>query len=210
MRKERLVQLVIAALLGATLVTVVAFRTGHTEDTLEIVYETPSPTKPVEREEVSSYEEDYDVIVENPVETVQNPTVTPVPTYTERELEILAIVIYQEAGADYIQNSTRYYVGDVFMNRVESDRYPNTIEEVALQRAQYGTLYWTGIVWPERAQNPGESHAVQRAWDIAKDILEGNRTLPRYVIFQSEKKQGDATYLHQDGLYFCYLKEDVE
>lgn len=210
MKNARLVQLIIAALLGAMLVTIVAFRTGHTEKTPEVVYETPTPTKPAEREEVNSDEEASGLIVENPVETVQNSTATPAPAYTERELEILAIIIYQEAGADYIQNSTRYYVGDVFMNRVESKRYPNTIEEVALQRAQYGTLYWTGIVWPERAQNPGEAHAVQRAWDIAKDVLEGNRTLPRYVIFQSEKEQGDATYLKQDGLYFCYLKEDVE
>lgn len=126
------------------------------------------------------------------------------PEYTEEEVEILAIIIYQEAGGDACSDDTRRHVGTVFMNRVESDDFPDTIYEVATQKGQYGRLYWTGIQWPERSSNPGEAHAVQRAWDTAREILGGVRTLPSYVIFQSEYKNGTATYLYQDGMYFCY------
>lgn len=128
----------------------------------------------------------------------------PTPEYTEEEVEILAIIIYQEAGGDACSDDTRRHVGTVFMNRVESDDFPDTIYEVATQKGQYGRLYWTGIQWPERSSNPGEAHAVQRAWDTAREILGGVRTLPSYVIFQSEYENGTVTYLYQDGMYFCY------
>ena len=35
---------------------------------------------------------------------------------------------------------------------------------------QYGRYYWTGVVWPDRAENPGEAHAVARAWETARDV----------------------------------------
>ncbi len=136
-----------------------------------------------------------------PVE-VAEPTELELP-YTEEELEILAIIIYQEAGGDACSDDTRLKVGTVVMNRVASDRYPDTIKEVALQRAQYGRLYWTGIKWPDRASNPGEAHAVERAYECAERILLGERFLPSDVVFQSEYIQGTEIVCEQDGFYFC-------
>lgn len=129
----------------------------------------------------------------------------PEPTYSEEELEILALIIYQEAGADFCLDSTRQMVGEVFLNRVKSSRYPNTFYEVATQRSQYGHLYWTGIVWPERASLPQEQHAVKRAYDIAESLLSGsaNLLLPSDAIYQAEFKQGSEVLANQDGLYFC-------
>lgn len=124
------------------------------------------------------------------------------PPYTEEELEMLALVIYQEAGGDACSDDTRLKVGTVVMNRVADDRFPGTIEEVLLQKGQYGRLYWTGLVWPARAEQPGEAHAVARAYDIAQRVLEGERVLPEDVIFQSEHIQGEIV-AEQDGFYFC-------
>lgn len=125
------------------------------------------------------------------------------PTYTEAELEALAIVIYQEAGGDACSDETRIMVGNVVMNRVADERFPDTIEEVLLAKRQYGRLYWTGLVWPKRASQSVEAHAVERAYDCAKRVLEGERLLPDDVIWQAEFVQGTEIVAQQDGFYFC-------
>lgn len=123
--------------------------------------------------------------------------------YTDEELELLALVIYQEAGGDDCSDDTRLKVGTVVMNRVEDDRFPDTIRDVVLQRAQYGTLYWTGAEWPERASKAEEAHAVARAYDCAERVLQGCRVLPADTVYQAEFEQGDGIAAHQDGFYFC-------
>lgn len=133
------------------------------------------------------------VVEEEPVES----------TYTEADLEALALVIYQEAGGDMCSDETRMMVGNVVINRVADPRYPDTIEEVLLQKQQYGRLYWTGLVWPERHTNPGEAHAVARAYECAERILNGERVLPEDVVYQAEFEQGKETVAEQDGFYFC-------
>lgn len=124
-------------------------------------------------------------------------------TYSDADLEMLALVIYQEAGGDACSDETRLMVGNVVMNRVASDLFPDTIEEVLLQKRQYGRLHWTGLVWPERASQSVEAHAVQRAYDCAERVLEGERLLPEDVIWQAEFKQGTEVVAEQDGFYFC-------
>lgn len=127
-------------------------------------------------------------------------------TYSEEELEMLALVIYQEAGGDACSDETRLMVGNVVLNRVADDRFPDTIEDVLLQERQYGRLHWTGLVWPERASQSVEAHAVQRAYDCAERVLNGERLLPEDVIFQSEYVLGEIV-AQQDGFYFCKSKE---
>ena len=131
------------------------------------------------------------------------PTTEPPNDYTEEDREYLALVIYQEAGGDKYTNETRFMVGTVVMNRVEDDRYPDTIHDVLTQKRQYGRLHWTGLVWPERAKTEAERHAVERAYAIAERILKGERFLPTDVIFQAEFPQGTEVVAHQDGFYFC-------
>ena len=128
---------------------------------------------------------------------------SPSPIYTEDELQTLALIIYQEAGGDACSDETRLMVGTVVLNRVADDRYPDTIQDVALQRKQYGRLYWTGLVWPERADQPQEAHAVERAYTCAQALLDGYRALPEDVVFQAEFPQGTETVARQDGIYFC-------
>lgn len=124
------------------------------------------------------------------------------PIYTTDELDMLALVIYQEAGADYCSDETRLMVGTVVMNRIADPRFPDTMYEVLTQEAQYGRFHWTGLVWPERASKEEEAHAVARAYAIAERILQGERVLPADVIFQSEYILGEIVAV-SDGFYFC-------
>lgn len=121
------------------------------------------------------------------------------------DLELLALVIYQEAGGDACSDETRQMVGEVVLNRVADKRYPCTIEGVITQQAQYGRLHWTGPVWPERHKNPGEQHAVERAYETARALLieKTDRLLPEDVIYQAEFRQGVEVVAEADGFYFC-------
>ena len=161
--------------------------------------------------------------VENIVEPVEDPVEEPVEepvvhvdstsdktytdsdkTYTDEELEILALIVYQEAGGDNVSDSTRRLVAQVFLNRVNDSRFPDSFYEVATADHQYGRLYLTGIVWPDRASSPVEGPAVGRAYKIAQEVLESDEPIcPEGVIFQAEFVQGDI-YAAQDGMYFCF------
>ena len=146
--------------------------------------------------------------VENIVETVEDSLIhsDPLPdkTYTDEELDILALIVYQEAGGDGVSDDTRRLVAQVFLNRVNDSRFPDSFYEVATAERQYGRLYWTGIVWPDRASSQEEAHAVERAYRIAQEVLESDDPIcPEDVIFQAEFIQGDI-YAEQDGMYFCF------
>ena len=120
------------------------------------------------------------------------PKVRPVPT-TEQVpdpalVEQLAILIYREAGGDTCCDDCRIRVADVALNRVADERFPGTLEAVLTQKKQYGTMYWDGVTWPERAENPEEAGAVTRARETAEAVLSGTHSelYGNGYIFQSE------------------------
>ncbi len=130
-------------------------------------------------------------------------TEPPAPVPDEAEVEMLACAIYCEAGGDACSDLCRYMVGDVMLNRVDDPRFPDTLEEVLTQKGQYGEFYWTGIVWPERAQYETERAAVERAYETARALLSGEHSelYGAGYIWQAEFAQGtDVIYL--DGTYF--------
>ena len=120
--------------------------------------------------------------------------------YTEEELELLACVIYCEAGGDEASDETRRMVGEVVLNRVADPRFPSSILGVLTQKHQYGLFWRTGVVWPSRASR--EPEAVERAYACARLVLEGERLLPEDVIFQAEFVQGEIV-ASAPGFYFC-------
>ena len=139
-----------------------------------------------------------------PIESVEiveviEPEVVDEPSYTEDDLFCLAVLIYQEGGGDHVCNRCRYRIGDVVLNRVDDERFPNTIREVITQKRQYGLLHYTGVKWADRASEEYEQHAVQRAWDTAKALLEGHHSdlYGNGYIFQAEFEQGT------DSIYCC-------
>ncbi len=119
------------------------------------------------------------------------------------DLELLARAIYAEAGGDDCSDETRIMVGNVILNRMNDPRYPDTMEEVLTQPLQYNTFDKTGVVWKDRASDPDERDAVERAYQCAERVLLGEKLLPDDVIFQSEYIQGTEIVTHQDGIYFC-------
>lgn len=136
-------------------------------------------------------------------EPTEEATIPTEPPYTADELEMMALVIYQEAGGNACSDETRLMVGTVVMNRVADPRFPDTIYEVLTRKGQYGLLHWTGLVWPAKASDPTEAHAVERAYACAERVLLGERLLPEDVIWQAEFIQGTEVVAYQDGMYFC-------
>lgn len=136
-----------------------------------------------------------------PAEEPETEPVLPVPDPVE--LELLACAIYQEAGGDACCDDCRFRVGDVILNRVADERFPNTMEEVLTQENQYGKYCKTGVIWPERAANPGEAHAVARAYKTAQALLEGQHSelYDEGYIWQARFPQGND-YFECCGTYF--------
>lgn len=118
-------------------------------------------------------------------------------------VEMLACVIYQEAGGDACSDLCRMYVGDVVLNRVEDPRFPDTLEGVLTAPGQYGRFSKTGIVWPSRSSKPEEAAAVQRAYETAKKLLSGEHSdlWGLGYIWQAEFPQGQDV-IYETGLYF--------
>lgn len=140
---------------------------------------------------------------EDSVTSVQSVNASVYDVYGEDVLELLAITIFCEAGGDKATDETRRMVGEVVLNRVASDGFPNTIKEVLLAPKQYGTFSITGIVWPSRAYSENEAYAVERAYKCAEMVLYEERLLPRDVVFEAEFSQGKEIVVHVPGFYFC-------
>ena len=124
----------------------------------------------------------------------------------KEDVEYLACVIYQEAGGDACCDLCRKRVADVVLNRVKDSRFKGTtIEEILIDgdpAPQWGLYSVTGIVWPEKASYPQEAEAVQRAWDTAFDVLEGNHSdLTEDYIWCAEFPQG-TDVIECCGIYF--------
>lgn len=174
------------------------------EHEIEEIEEVEEPEIRVAEPEIYISEES-EVEVEVEVEAPAEEEVDEEIEIDPEELELLACVIYQEAGADYCCDDCRRRVADVVLNRVEDDRFPGNIQDVLTQKRQYGRYYWTGVVWPERAQNECEKHAVERAYRIAEEVLKGEHSelYGEGYIWQAEFKQGTGVvYCDQCKIYF--------
>lgn len=123
----------------------------------------------------------------------------PEVTYTEDELFCLAAVIYNEAGGDACCDECRYRVGDVVLNRVADGRFGgDTIREVLEEPGQYGMA--SGVRFAARSENAGEAHAVERAYETARQLLSGERHSELYgegYVWQATFRQGS------DNVYCC-------
>lgn len=58
-------------------------------------------------------------------------------SYTEDEIDLLAVICYREARGEGIEGMR--LVADVILNRVDSDNFPNTIKEVIAEPGQFST-----------------------------------------------------------------------
>lgn len=113
----------------------------------------------------------------------------------EKELYLLAHLINAEAGSDWCSDDLMRYVGSVALNRVahEDAYFPDTLEEVIYQPGQYACT-WDGNFYKE---------PVERAWIIAKELLDNGSVLPENVVFQSQFPQGSGVYIQEQNMYLC-------
>ena len=120
--------------------------------------------------------------------------------YTKEDLLLLSKLVYAEAGSVWLSDYHQKAVANVVINRVLSDKFPNSIREVIYQKGQY---------------SPVKSGAInnipdERTIENVRMVLDGERVLPESVIWQSSHKQGVGVYksIYDKTLgtttYFCY------
>lgn len=115
----------------------------------------------------------------------------PVSTYSDEDLKILAMILCGEAQS--LPDEEQRLVGSVFLNRINSNKFPNTFAGVATQRGQYSS-------WCD-----GNAHRqiTDRNWANARWLLENGSILPDDVLYQSGGRQGKV-YLKTKYHYYCY------
>lgn len=118
--------------------------------------------------------------------------------WSDEELELLAKLIYCEAGSDEISDEHQQLVAQVVINRVNDDRFPNTISEVIYQKGQYacvGNTRW------------GSEEVPERCYNNALKALNGEVQAPGDLIFQANFEQGTEIYkifkTSYSITYFC-------
>lgn len=109
----------------------------------------------------------------------------------QSKVYMLAHLIGGEAGADWCTDELQLMVGSVVLNRIESDRFPNTMEEVIFQKGQY-SVTWNGAY---------EQEPTERTVANARYLLLNGPTIPSDVLFQANFPQG-KTYKLVQGVYF--------
>ena len=115
----------------------------------------------------------------------------------QEEGELLAQLIFAEAGSDWCEDNMLYYTGSVVLNRIKSEHFPNTMQEVIYQPGQYSCVN-NGMI---------DYEYNQRAYNVAEDLLTSGSCLPDNVVFQAQFEQGDGTYVKVQNMYFCYKGE---
>lgn len=93
--------------------------------------------------------------------------------YTQEELRLMSSLIFCEAGNQCYAGQKA--VGIVVMNRVESDDFPNTIEEVIYQSGQF-TPAETGFL-KSSLQKYDKDDIPEDCIKAAKDVLQGSRSV---------------------------------
>ena len=176
--------------------------TIETLNYVEFIEPTEAPTEHIH--ETEPITEPTEPVTEPETEPTIEPTEPPTEEEEQTEesydpVELLACVIYQEAGSDSICDDCRYRVADVVLNRVTDSRFPDTIHGVLTAPGQYGNYSKTGVVWPKRANNSGEKHAVQRAYNIAMSVVAGTHSelYGEGYVWQAQFVQG------KDNIYCC-------
>lgn len=110
----------------------------------------------------------------------------------EENLEVLARIIHGESGSNWCSDEMQLYVGSVFLNRVASEHFPNTFEEVAFQEGQYSCTHKGSGYWEE---------PTDRDYANAKYLLLNGSQLEASYLWQSNFKQG-KDIIKVQNMYF--------
>lgn len=114
-----------------------------------------------------------------------------IETVAEDDIDLLSRLISAECGSDWCDDRMLYLTGAVVLNRVKSERFPDTIYDVIYQDGQYAVV----------ANGSIEKKPVERAVRIAEELLTGY-DVPSDVLFQAEFSQGEVYEIVQN-MFFC-------
>ena len=121
--------------------------------------------------------------------------------WSYEDLELLSKIIEAEAGMNWLDDYIRLCVGEVLLNRVESEDFPDTIVEVAYEEGQYHHVKY-GLF--------DEIVPTMKSVRVALRLLNGDRVInDKDVVFQANFPQGSGIYeiIHDNLLgntYLCY------
>ena len=93
--------------------------------------------------------------------------------YSEKDLRLLSAIIFCEAGNQCYAGQKA--VGIVVMNRVKSDKFPNTVEDVLYQSGQF-TPADTGFLSSSLSKYDS-GKLPSKCIKAAKEVLEGSRSV---------------------------------
>lgn len=121
-----------------------------------------------------------------------------VPKWSDDDYNRLAHLVYAEAGNQGYD--CMMMVGSVVLNRIASERYPNTMKAVINQRGQYSVKgYYMSL-------KPSDD-----AYYVAEELLENGSILPDYVLYQhgnNRAVKGTKIYKRLNGEVFSYEERD--
>lgn len=79
------------------------------------------------------------------------------------EMEIVAVIVQAEAGNQSLEGMR--LVADVVLNRIDSDKFPDTAEEVIFQKGQFGPVTDGGFERAAWNMSENAYKAVEMEWD---------------------------------------------
>ena len=195
---KRPIKLIIPIITALFIVsTSIAF---HTEDETDV-----SEAVPIETPTCYSQHHLIHYASAMPIEFV-TPSIEPVPepepepaayqeiadVITDEEIETLARLLYLEAGNQGIEGQRA--VIEVVFNRVLSDEFPYTIDEVVYAENQFSPAYLIPSTTPTEVQ-----------YEVIQTVLTDTETvLDRGVVFFSRGQYNDYLYAKIGDHYFCY------
>lgn len=130
---------------------------------------------------------------------ITQPVMAEMSREVDSDLFNVAHLMQGEAG--YTDSTERRLTASVLLNRVDSNKFPDTIGECLYQAGQYTTVRDGGPFWEEPTAD---------CWKDAEDLLTqwyetGETDLPENVLYQARGPQGSGTHLVSSwGQYFCY------
>lgn len=109
----------------------------------------------------------------------------PVYNYTEEDLYLLAQLIQAEGGIESYE--CKLYIGSVVLNRMESDKFPDTLYDVIFQRNSNGTAQFSVTITQADGTRAIDCVPSEDSLAAATELLNDGTQLPEdVVVFYAE------------------------
>lgn len=134
------------------------------------------------------------------------------PKYTDENLILLARLIEAEGGIESYQ--CKLYIGSVVLNRMTSDEFPDSLQDVIFQVNNNGTHQFSVTMVREDGTRAIDCTPSEESLEAAAELLTYGTQLPGDVmVFYTENCKGNwvntrETYTQVDHTIFAYIYAD--